>query len=66
MRRFSENLLAEKDKLAETLTSETGKPITQAKSEIGATVDRIKFFLEHTEQVASLRNTTILDVINDF
>lgn len=28
-----------------------GKPITQAKSEITATVDRIKFFLDHTEQV---------------
>jgi acyl-CoA reductase-like NAD-dependent aldehyde dehydrogenase len=53
MRRFGENLLAEKDALAETLTSETGKPITQAKSEIEATVTRIKFFLDHTEQVFS-------------
>jgi len=52
IRRFGENLLAEKDALAETLTSETGKPITQAKSEIEATVTRIKFFLDHTEQIA--------------
>ncbi|GAM22838.1 hypothetical protein SAMD00019534_060130 [Acytostelium subglobosum LB1] len=40
------DLLAERvDSLANDLTEETGKPITQAKGEIKAVIDRINFFL---------------------
>lgn len=40
---------AERDRLAAITTSETGKPITQAKNELNALVQRIDFFLENAE-----------------
>ncbi|HKP75465.1 MAG TPA: aldehyde dehydrogenase family protein [Longimicrobiaceae bacterium] len=47
-RRFGELLAAERDRLAEILTSEMGKPITQARNELNAMAARIGFFVEHT------------------
>ncbi|MEL6469820.1 MAG: aldehyde dehydrogenase family protein [Cyanobacteria bacterium J06623_4] len=47
--RFKALLIERVDTLAEILTAETGKPITQARNEILATPARIDFF---TEQVA--------------
>ena len=55
--RFSELLVSNKDSLALTLTREMGKPIGQARNEIGGTCDRIAFFLEHVEEV--LRDDTV-------
>ncbi|MEO0409768.1 MAG: aldehyde dehydrogenase family protein, partial [Cyanobacteria bacterium P01_A01_bin.135] len=46
--RFRDLLVQQADELALTLTTETGKPITQAKSEILATPARIDFFIENT------------------
>ena len=47
-RRFGELLAAETARLAEILTSEMGKPITQARNELNAMAARIGFFVEHT------------------
>ncbi|MGI9576620.1 MAG: aldehyde dehydrogenase family protein, partial [Microthrixaceae bacterium] len=46
------NLLAERSEdLAHTLTSETGKPISQSRNELAGTLPRIDFFLENTAEV---------------
>ena len=42
--RFKDLLVQQVDRLAATLTTETGKPITQAKNEILAIPQRIDFF----------------------
>ncbi|MBE9136209.1 aldehyde dehydrogenase family protein [Nodosilinea sp. LEGE 07088] len=49
--RFRELLIERADSLAALLTSETGKPITQARSEILAVPARIDFFVENAAQV---------------
>ena len=48
VRDFGVLLANRRDALAELLTSEMGKPIRQAKSELTAMQGRIDFFLEHT------------------
>ncbi|MBA2480907.1 MAG: aldehyde dehydrogenase family protein [Planctomycetes bacterium] len=47
--RFRALVAAAKDDLARTLTSETGKPIAQARNELGGFDARIEFFLENVE-----------------
>ncbi|MGB3311900.1 MAG: aldehyde dehydrogenase family protein [Nodosilinea sp.] len=49
--RFRELLVERVDTLAARLTSETGKPITQARNEILAVPERIDFFVENTAKV---------------
>jgi len=49
--RFRELLRTDVDVLARTLSTEMGKPITQARAEITATQTRIDFFLAHTQGV---------------
>ncbi len=49
--RFRGLLIERADDLAALLTSETGKPITQAHSEILAVPGRIDFFVEHAASV---------------
>jgi acyl-CoA reductase-like NAD-dependent aldehyde dehydrogenase len=49
--RFRELLVERVDTLAALLTSETGKPITQARNEILAVPGRIDFFVENAAQV---------------
>ncbi|MEO1123961.1 MAG: aldehyde dehydrogenase family protein [Cyanobacteria bacterium J06639_16] len=49
--RFQGLLTQQQTALAATLTSETGKPITQANAEIATTVERISFFTQHVAQV---------------
>src|SRR4051812_27445724 len=44
IRRFRAGIMAELDVLAATLTSETGKPITQARNEINGLLTRLDFF----------------------
>ena len=44
-------LLEQRESLAETLTAEMGKPVSQARAEIGGTAGRVRFFLEHTAAV---------------
>lgn len=53
VRRFGELLAGRRESLAVLLTSEMGKPITQARSELAAMAERIAFFLEHTEGAAA-------------
>lgn len=53
IQRFRDLLTERADDLAALLTSETGKPITQARNEILATPRRIDFFLEHAPAVLS-------------
>ncbi|MBA3709153.1 MAG: aldehyde dehydrogenase family protein [Planctomycetes bacterium] len=47
--RFRELVAAAKDDLAHTLTRETGKPIAQARNEIGGFDARLDFFLTHID-----------------
>lgn len=49
--RFRELLIERVDSLAALLTSETGKPITQARNEILAVPARIDFFVENAAKV---------------
>ncbi|EFJ19483.1 hypothetical protein SELMODRAFT_444247 [Selaginella moellendorffii] len=51
LEKFADALVTRKTTLAKILTSETGKPISQARSEIAATVDRIHYFVENCEKV---------------
>jgi acyl-CoA reductase-like NAD-dependent aldehyde dehydrogenase len=46
--RFRDLIAARSDALAATLTSETGKPISQARNELAGVLPRIDFFLEAT------------------
>lgn len=48
--RFRDLLIKNADDLAQTLSAEMGKPLSQAKGEIRATPQRIDFFLKHTEE----------------
>src|SRR5918993_2620692 len=56
LRRFREALTADVDRLAAALTSETGKPIRQAKNEISGLRTRIDFFLESTQPTIAVRD----------
>jgi acyl-CoA reductase-like NAD-dependent aldehyde dehydrogenase len=56
--RFVELMGAEQPSLAQTLTSEVGKPLTQSHNELSAFQDRIRYFLDHTE--ACLNSETVL------
>ena len=58
IRRFRALLVERKEKLAQTLTSEVGKPITQSRNEIEGTLGRIDFFLESVPKV--LRDEVVL------
>ncbi|MEO1298517.1 MAG: aldehyde dehydrogenase family protein, partial [Cyanobacteria bacterium J06636_16] len=49
--RCRDALSLKQDDLAATLTAETGKPITQAKNEISATIGRIDFFIDQVAEV---------------
>jgi acyl-CoA reductase-like NAD-dependent aldehyde dehydrogenase len=57
IRRFRDLLVARKEALARTLTSEMGKPVTQSRNEIAATPRRIDFFLDETPKL--LREETV-------
>eukprot|EP01117_Protostelium_nocturnum_P010061 TRINITY_DN3588_c0_g1_i1.p1 TRINITY_DN3588_c0_g1~~TRINITY_DN3588_c0_g1_i1.p1 ORF type:complete len:508 (-),score=218.25 TRINITY_DN3588_c0_g1_i1:1532-3013(-) len=46
---FGENLAKKEEELAKILSSETGKPVSQAKGEIKGVQPRIKFFVENVE-----------------
>ncbi len=56
LRRFRDALTGEVDRLAAVLTSETGKPIRQAKNEIKGLPARIDFFLAETEKTIAARD----------
>src|SRR5437764_9755486 len=43
--RFRRAIIAQTDALALTLTTETGKPITQARNELNGLIPRLDFFL---------------------
>ena len=58
VRRFRGLMVERKEKLAQMLTSEVGKPITQSRSELDGTLSRIDFFLENVPKV--LREEIVL------
>ncbi len=49
--KFRTLLSEQKTRLGELLTSEMGKPVSQAKNEVNGTLGRIDFFLEHIDSV---------------
>ena len=51
MLNFSLSLQSSVEELAQTLTSEMGKPICQSRNEIKALPDRVQFFLDSTERL---------------
>ncbi len=51
IRNFRELLVSQKERLSQLLTSEVGKPITQARGELGGTLGRLDYFLDNVEQV---------------
>ena len=51
--RFSALLQKQEEKLASLLTSEMGKPLTQASSEIRGARSRIAYFLENSQRILS-------------
>jgi acyl-CoA reductase-like NAD-dependent aldehyde dehydrogenase len=51
IRRFNELLIDHAESLAQQLTSEMGKPIKQARAEVGTTSSRIGYFLDQVEIV---------------
>jgi len=53
--RFRSSVQAHLDALAQTLTREMGKPLTQSRGELTALLSRIDFFLEHTPEVLEAR-----------
>ena len=56
LKRFGDALKSDVDRLAAVLTSETGKPIKQARNEINGLPARIDFFLESTEAAITARD----------
>jgi acyl-CoA reductase-like NAD-dependent aldehyde dehydrogenase len=60
IRRFRDIAQKNQDKLAATLTSEVGKPISQSRNELKALTGRIDFFLEQTEKTIG-RETVLND-----
>ena len=51
LRAFGEGVKRDQMALGEVLSSEMGKPVGQAQYEVGATLDRLAFFLENTPAV---------------
>jgi acyl-CoA reductase-like NAD-dependent aldehyde dehydrogenase len=59
LRRFRDAVEADGEELAATLTSETGKPISQARGELAAVLGRIDFFCDHVAD--TLADETVFD-----
>ena len=55
LRRFRDHLHADVEPLARLLSEEVGKPIAQARAEIGNT-QRLEFFLDHAAAVLADEN----------
>lgn len=59
LHQFSDLLAQQAESLAQLLTAEMGKPIRQARAEVGTTCSRIAFFLEQVKSV--LATETVLE-----
>lgn len=57
--RFGRLVNERRESLARVLSSETGKPISQARAELAGVIPRVQFFVEATERV--LAPETVLD-----
>ncbi|OQW50741.1 MAG: aldehyde dehydrogenase [Proteobacteria bacterium SG_bin7] len=55
--KFKKLLIKNRERLAQTLTAEVGKPISQSRNEINGTIPRLDFFLKNTKGV--LKETRI-------
>ena len=56
--KFRELVAAQAEQLAQILTTEVGKPITQARNELKGVLPRIDFFLEETAHVLRTRKVS--------
>eukprot|EP00271_Cylindrocystis_brebissonii_P001134 TRINITY_DN1142_c0_g2_i2.p1 TRINITY_DN1142_c0_g2~~TRINITY_DN1142_c0_g2_i2.p1 ORF type:complete len:492 (-),score=77.73 TRINITY_DN1142_c0_g2_i2:389-1864(-) len=56
--KFTELLTADADRLAAIVTSEMGKPISQARNEVRATGQRIKYFVDNAAKVLEPQTVT--------
>lgn len=56
---FREQIVARKEELAHKLTSETGKPLQQARNELNGLLPRIDFFLDNVRK--TLRPRKVYD-----
>lgn len=54
---FKKLVIKHKERLAQTLTAEVGKPISQSRNEINGTIPRLDFFLKNTKEM--LKETKI-------
>jgi acyl-CoA reductase-like NAD-dependent aldehyde dehydrogenase len=59
IRRFRALVMAEAETLAQTLTQEVGKPISQARNELNGLLPRIDFFVDNAE--AAIRDEHVFD-----
>eukprot|EP00002_Diphylleia_rotans_P028288 TRINITY_DN5710_c0_g1_i2.p1 TRINITY_DN5710_c0_g1~~TRINITY_DN5710_c0_g1_i2.p1 ORF type:complete len:438 (+),score=108.35 TRINITY_DN5710_c0_g1_i2:59-1372(+) len=53
MRKFASNLQKSREEIAQVLTHEMGKPITQSRNEANATVGRVNWFIDNVEKAIS-------------
>jgi acyl-CoA reductase-like NAD-dependent aldehyde dehydrogenase len=63
--RFRDLLSENKEELAQILTKEMGKPISQARGEVGATPARLDWFLENTEEVLRCQGVSKGDALEE-
>ncbi len=59
LRRFNRGLEQRADELAITMSTETGKPVSQARNEILATPGRINYFIENVERMSASRTPLV-------
>ena len=59
IKRFRTALMSEREALAKILSSETGKPISQARKELADVLERIDFFIANTKP--RLRNSVVFE-----
>ncbi|MGK5081949.1 aldehyde dehydrogenase family protein [Bdellovibrionota bacterium FG-1] len=62
MKKFRDSLVKDKEALAKILTSEMGKPLAQARNEIGGVLGRIDFIMENVAR--TLENETVYDDVS--
>ncbi|MDQ6843241.1 MAG: aldehyde dehydrogenase family protein, partial [Bacteroidota bacterium] len=65
LKRFSENLKANLEGLALTLTSEVGKPLQQSRNEINGAITRIKWLTENAEKYLADEVITLEDGLEE-
>lgn len=63
--KFAEILKSSVDQLADVLTSEMGKPLSQAKNEINGTLGRIEFFVDNVARLSQTKQVATGDTAEE-